>query len=56
MINEDDVILKWWNEKTEDSRRVMVRKYFTSGDSENINTLSGIMLEEIKEIYLQNII
>ncbi len=44
----------WWIAKTEEDRRVLVRSYFYEGNSENINTLYGIMPEELEEIYLKN--
>jgi hypothetical protein len=44
----------WWEEKlTEHQRRLLVRKYFKDGDSEKINTINGLMFEEIKEIYCE---
>lgn len=53
----DKVIRGWWLSQTEEDRRLMVRKYFNScggGSSEQINTLYGIMPEEMEEIYNQN--
>jgi len=44
-------IRNWWLSKTEEERRVMVRKYFYEGNSEEINTLYGIMPEELGEIF-----
>ena len=47
-------IRDWWLTKTEEDRRVIVRNYFYEGNSENINTLYGIMPEELEEIYIKN--
>lgn len=50
----EDRIKTWWNEKlTEYQRRLLVRKHFKGGNSENIDTISGLMFEEIKEIYCE---
>jgi hypothetical protein len=48
-------IRNWWLAKTEEERRIMVRTYFIGANSENINTLYGIMPEEMEEIYNINI-
>jgi hypothetical protein len=45
------IIRDWWVAKTEDERRLMVRSYFSGGNSEKIHTLYGIMPEEMEEIY-----
>ena len=47
-------IRNWWLTKTEEDRRAIVRKYFKGGNSESINTLYGIMPEELEEMYLEN--
>jgi len=47
-------IRNWWLTKTEEDRRIMVRNYFYQGNSEVVNTLYGIMPEELEEIYLKN--
>jgi len=44
-------IRDWWVAKTEEERRLMVRSYFKEGNSEGVNTLYGIMPEEMEEIY-----
>ena len=44
-------IRTWWLNQTEERRRDMVREYFKNGNSEGINTLYGIMPEEMEEIY-----
>ena len=48
-------IRTWWLNQTEERRRDMVREYFKGGNSENINTLYGIMPEEMEEIYNINV-
>jgi hypothetical protein len=48
-------IRTWWLNQTEEKRRDMVREYFKGGNSENINTLYGIMPEEMEEIYNINV-
>jgi hypothetical protein len=48
-------IRTWWLNQTEERRRDMVREYFKGGNSENINTLYGIMPEEMEEMYNINI-
>jgi hypothetical protein len=48
-------IRTWWLNQTEERRRNMVREYFKSGNSENINTLYGIMPEEMEEMYNINV-
>ena len=51
------VVRGWWLSQTENNRRIMVRKYFDGcggGNSERINTLYGIMPEEMEEIYDKN--
>ena len=48
-------IRAWWLNQTEERRRNMVREYFKGGNSENINTLYGIMPEEMEEIYNINV-
>jgi len=48
-------IRNWWLDKTEDERRLMISVYFKGGNSENIDTLYGIMPEEMEEIYNINI-
>ena len=53
-VYTDKKIRNWWLIKTEEDRRVLVRSYFYEGNSENINTLYGIMPEELEEIYLKN--
>jgi len=47
-------IRNWWLAKTEEDRRFMVRDYFYEGNSEGVNTLYGIMPEELEEIYIKN--
>ena len=47
-------IRNWWLTKTEEDRLAIVRKYFKGGNSESINTLYGIMPEELEEMYLEN--
>jgi hypothetical protein len=58
MVYEDTYTNKeirtWWLNQTEKRRRDMVREYFKGGDSENINTLYGIMPEEMEEMYNVN--
>ena len=53
MVYEDTYTNKeiraWWLNQTEEKRRDMVREYFKGGNSENINTLYGIMPEEMEE-------
>jgi hypothetical protein len=48
-------IRTWWLNQTEERRRNMVREYFKNGNSEGINTLYGIMPEEMEEIYNINV-
>jgi tartrate dehydratase alpha subunit/fumarate hydratase class I-like protein len=48
-------IRAWWLNQTEERRRNMVREYFKGGNSENINTLYGIMPEEMEEMYNINV-
>jgi len=48
-------IRTWWLNQTEERRRNMVREYFKGGNSENINTLYGIMPEEMEEMYNINV-
>lgn len=48
-------IRTWWLNQTEERRRDMVREYFKPGNSENINTLYGIMPEEMEEMYNINV-
>jgi len=48
-------IRTWWLNQTEERRRDMVREYFKGGNSENINTLYGIMPEEMEEMYNINV-
>lgn len=48
-------IRTWWLNQTEERRRDMVREYFKNGNSEGINTLYGIMPEEMEEIYNINV-
>lgn len=48
-------IRAWWLNQTEERRRDMVREYFKGGNSENINTLYGIMPEEMEEMYNINV-
>jgi hypothetical protein len=48
-------IRTWWLNQTEEKRRDMVREYFKGGNSENINTLYGIMPEEMEEMYNINV-
>jgi hypothetical protein len=48
-------IRTWWLNQTEGRRRDMVREYFKGGNSERINTLYGIMPEEMEEIYNINV-
>jgi len=48
-------IRNWWLDKTENERRLMISVYFKGGNSENIDTLYGIMPEEMEEIYNINI-
>jgi hypothetical protein len=48
-------IRNWWLNKTEDERRLMISVYFKGRNSENIDTLHGIMPEEMEEIYIINI-
>ena len=47
-------IRNWWLDKTEEDRRFMIRDYFYEGNSEEVNTLYGIMPEELEEIYIKN--
>jgi hypothetical protein len=58
MVYEDTYTNKeirtWWLNQTEERRRDMVREYFKGGNSENINTLYGIMPEEMEEMYNVN--
>ena len=44
-------IRTWWLEQTEESRRSMIKNYFKGEKSENINTLYGIMPEDLDGIY-----
>jgi hypothetical protein len=44
-------IRNWWLDKTENERRLMISVYFKGGNSKNIDTLYGIMPEEMEEIY-----
>jgi hypothetical protein len=59
MVYEDTYTNKeirtWWLNQTEERRRNMVREYFKGGNSENINTLYGIMPEEMEEMYNINV-
>ena len=59
MVYEDTYTNKeirtWWLNQTEGRRRDMVREYFKGGNSERINTLYGIMPEEMEEIYNINV-
>jgi hypothetical protein len=59
MVYEDTYTNKeirtWWLNQTEERRRDMVREYFKGGNSENINTLYGIMPEEMEEMYNINV-
>lgn len=48
-------IRTWWLNQTEERRRDMVREYFKNGNSEGINTLYGIMPEEMEEMYNINV-
>jgi hypothetical protein len=48
-------IRTWWLNQTEERRRDMVREYFKNGNSEKINTLYGIMPEEMEEMYNINV-
>jgi hypothetical protein len=48
-------IRTWWLNQTEERRRDMIREYFKGGNSERINTLYGIMPEEMEEIYNINV-
>lgn len=48
-------IRTWWLNQTEERRRNMVREYFKNGNSEGINTLHGIMPEEMVEMYNINV-
>jgi hypothetical protein len=48
-------IRTWWLNQTEERRRDMVREYFKGGNSENINTLYGIMPEEMEGMYNINV-
>lgn len=43
----------WWKIKTEQERRLLVREYFKEANSEGIDTLYGIMSEEMEEMYLK---
>lgn len=45
---------KWWNGLTEIERRKFVQDYFKNCNSEKVDTLTGLMEEEIKEIYFEN--
>ena len=48
-------IRTWWLNQTAERRRNMVREYFKGGNSEGINTLYGIMPEEMEEMYNINV-
>lgn len=48
-------IRTWWLNQTEERRRNMVREYFKNGNSEGIDTLHGIMPEEMVEMYNINV-
>ena len=48
-------IRTWWLNQTEERRRDMVREYFKNGNSEGVNTLYGIMPEEMEEMYNINV-
>lgn len=50
-VYENKIIRSWWLIQKESFRRDMLRRYFVGGNSEQINTLYGIMPEEMEEIY-----
>jgi hypothetical protein len=47
----DKIVRTWWLAKQETERRVLITNYFIGGNSKGINTLFGIMPEELEEIY-----
>jgi hypothetical protein len=44
---------KWWKSLSEESRREYIKDYFAyRGKTDDIHSLSGLMCEEIEDIWL----